>query len=99
VLRYRPKPNLHRQVAFQRTIVNEIFLDLFTLVTKSNHEFVIPIMGIMFHDMPKDRPRANLDHGFRLQLGFFRKAATDTAGKNSYFHFHFGVNYSLRLLL
>ena len=56
---------IERHVAGVQVVVREEFLDYVALVTQADHEFVDPMRGIQLHDVPQDRPPADLDHRLR----------------------------------
>jgi hypothetical protein len=48
-------------------VVGEVLLDDVALVAEADHEVVEAVVAVDLHDVPQDRPLADLDH--RLGLG------------------------------
>ncbi|MBN9441546.1 MAG: molecular chaperone, partial [Bosea sp.] len=48
-----------------RLVVQEVFLDDVCLVAKAKDEVLVAEMGVVLHQMPEDRTRADLHHRFR----------------------------------
>ena len=55
-------------------------------VSTADHEFVVSIIGIKFHDMPENRFVADFYHGLWFQYTFFADAGAETTCKYYYFH-------------
>jgi hypothetical protein len=49
----------------------KVLLDHLALVTASEQEILIAVVGIDVHDVPEDRLAADLDHRFRTYKSFF----------------------------
>ena len=67
-------------------VVCEPFFDHMLFVSTADHEFVVSIIGIKFHDMPENRFVADFYHGLWFQYTFFADAGSETACKYYYFH-------------
>jgi len=50
----------------------KIFFNKIPFVSQENDKVVKPIMGVNFHDVPKDRFSSDFNHRFRTDIGFFR---------------------------
>ena len=51
------------EVVVHRLVVQEIFLDHVAAIAEAEHEIAEPVVGVELHDVPQDRPAADLDHG------------------------------------
>ena len=74
-----------RHVLADRVVVQEVALDLIALVAERQHELVEAVARVVLHDVPQDRPAADLDERLRTHLGLLgqaraRAAAQDTTG-------------------
>ena len=67
-------------------IMGKILLDAIALVSKADYEVIEPIVRIMLHDMPENRPPANLDHWLWLDMRLLADACAESACQNDYFH-------------
>src|SRR5215469_9322691 len=76
----------HAQVGRERAVVGHVALDALALVTERDHELLKAVGRVMHHDVPEDRPAADLDHGLRPHDGFLREPGADAACENAYFH-------------
>ena len=74
------------EVAAQLVILDEVALDRVTAVPERQHELLEAARGVVVHDMPQDRPAADLHHGLRPQLGFFAEPRPETAAENHNLH-------------
>ena len=54
------------EAAAQIHVVQEVHLDDLALVAERQQELSDPVVGVALHDVPEDRPPADLDHRFRL---------------------------------
>ena len=75
-----------REVAAQRHVVEEEALDVLALVAERDHELVEPVLGVVLHDVPEDRPPADLDHRLRPELGLLGQPGALTPGEDHNFH-------------
>lgn len=55
-------------------------------VRLANHEVVHAVGGVELHNVPEDRPTADLHHGLGLEVGFFGNACAEAAGEHDSFH-------------
>jgi len=55
-------------------VVEEIILDAVGLVAQGQYEILMPVMGVIFHQMPKDGAVADGDHGLGDIFGKFPQA-------------------------
>jgi hypothetical protein len=67
-------------------VIGEIFLDDVAFVPAADHEIVDAVVCVDLHDVPQDRPPADLDHRLGAHGGFFTEARAEAAGKNHCFH-------------
>ena len=65
-----------------KEVIGEVFLDDIPLITTADNEIIYAMRGIELHDVPQDRPTAYFNHGFWLEVGFFRYTSSKTAGEN-----------------
>ena len=82
-------------------VIGEVFLDHVAAITEADHEIGDPVMTVEFHDVPQDRPAADLDHGLGPQPGFFRKTRAAPTCQNHRFHasaLRLAVRYPSHLL-
>lgn len=77
-------------------VVVEPFLDHLLLVAGADDEVLYAVVGVFFHDVPEDRPAADLDHGFGLVLGFFTDARAEAACQDDCFHFISPLTFLMR---
>lgn len=63
-------------------VINEILFNHVALVAKANDEMVKPVVGIAFHDMPKNRSPPDRNHRFWLTFGFLLQSGPFSAAKN-----------------
>jgi hypothetical protein len=69
-----------------KTVVREIFFDHIAFVAKADHELVNTEMRVHLHDVPQDRPAADLDHGLRFDGGFLGNSGAESACENDRLH-------------
>ena len=74
-----------RDIAVHRLVVEEVILDDVAFVAQAKDELRMPIVGIGLHDVPKDRPAADFDHGFGAIFGFFAQTGTLAAAQDDDF--------------
>ena len=54
--------------------MSRLALDI-ALVTTANDKFINSMMGIDFHDVPKNGVATNCDHGLGLKVSLFRDSS------------------------
>src|SRR5690606_16312436 len=81
-----PHAQIDREVGFERQTVEEIALDALALVAERDDELGESEMGVVFHDVPEDRPSADLHHRLGPDGGFFRQPRPLSTGKDRYLH-------------
>jgi hypothetical protein len=69
-----------------KIINKKLFYDI-AFVAKTNNEFVDPMQGIYFHDVPKNGTAADVHHRLRFGFRFFGQPRPEAAGQNDCFHF------------
>src|SRR5690625_4534674 len=68
-----------------RSSVRYCFDDL-ALMSAADNEVIDTVGAVYLHDVPQDRPAADLDHGLRNDGGLFAQTGTVTSCKNDCFH-------------
>ena len=61
-------------VRIVKEVVGKPLLDILLLVTCTDDKLSMSIVGILLHDVPKNRHTANLDHWLGFELAFFTDA-------------------------
>jgi hypothetical protein len=69
-----------------QAIIGEVFLDHVALEAAADDEIAYAVGIVELHDVPEDRPAANLDHRLRPQMCFLGNARSQTASENDGFH-------------
>ena len=64
----------------------EIILNHFTFIAERENKFMMPIMGINFHDMPENRSVADIHHGLGPVFGFFPEPGAKSSAKDYGLH-------------
>ena len=67
-------------VRVMQEVVGKPLLDILLLVTSTDDKLGMAIIGILLHDMPKDRHTANLNHWLWLELAFFADTRAEATG-------------------
>ena len=73
-------------VACVEVVVGEVLLDHVALVAGADDEVGDPLGGVDLHDVPEDRPPADLYHRLRSQGGLLGKSGAGAAGKDHSLH-------------
>src|SRR6185437_8730357 len=73
-------------VGHVKEVVDEIFFDHVAAVAEADDEFVDAVGRVDFHDVPKNRLAADLDHRFWLDIRFLGEARAQPAGQQDRFH-------------
>ena len=73
-------------VARLKKVVGKPLLDDMLLVARADDELGEPVVGILLHDMPKNRHPANLHHRLRNKPRLLREPRTEPARQNDHFH-------------
>ena len=71
-----------RHVLADRVVVQEVALDLIALVPERQHELVEAVPRVVLHDVPEDRPAADLDERLRPHLGLLGQARARAAAQD-----------------
>src|SRR3569623_22372 len=77
---------IYLEVRSMAVVIEKKFLDNVTLVTKTDNEFVNPMMAVNLHDMPKQRPPSHLHHRLRYCVGLYRNAGAEPSSKDNGLH-------------
>ena len=67
-----------RDVAIMQEIVGKPLLDILLTIACTDDELIMPVIGILLHDMPKYRHATDLNHRFRLKLRLLGNASAKT---------------------
>ena len=67
-------------------VVSEPLLDILLLIASADDKLSMTIVGILFHDVPKDRHATYLNHWLWFELRFLRNAGTEASGEKNDFH-------------
>jgi hypothetical protein len=78
--------DIERDVGRSREILLKELLDHLAFVAAADHEFVEAVVRVRLHDVPQDRPAADLDHRLRANARFFRDPRPETASQDHYLH-------------
>ena len=73
-------------VGHVQEVVGEVLLDDVALVAQADHEVAEAVVAVRLHDVPQDRPLADLHHGLGPGGGLFGQAGAETAGKDDDLH-------------
>src|SRR6185503_8795567 len=84
VLERQAAVHRHREVAEHLPVAQEVLLDLPPLVAEAEHETVEPVVAVELHDVPKDRPWADLDHRLGAVLGLLAQARPLAAAEDDH---------------
>ena len=79
---------VHGEIALELGVVEEVPLDHIPFVAQRDHEFLEAMVGVKFHDVPEDRPPADLDHRLGPGLGLLGEPGPETTGQDDDFHQH-----------
>ena len=71
-----------RHVLPDGVIVEEVALDLVALVAEREHELIEAVPRVVLHDVPQDRPSADLDERLRTDLGLFGESCARAAAQD-----------------
>ena len=67
-------------------VVGEIFLDHIALEAAADHEITDAVGVVKLHDVPQDRPAADLHHGLGLDMGFLGEPRPEPAREDYRLH-------------
>src|SRR5262249_34134248 len=77
---------IDREVARHVCELQEEVLHHLGLVAERHYEFLEPVGGVEFHDVPEYRVLADADHWLGGVYRFFAEPGTEPAGQDDYFH-------------
>jgi hypothetical protein len=83
---------VHGEVTLQGIVVEEVIFDDIALVAQRDHKLMMPVVGVVFEDVPEDGVAADFDHRFGLDGGFFRQPSAEAPRQNDDFHRVFQCN-------
>ena len=69
-----------------KEVISKPFFDIFLFITCADYKFFVTIIGIFFHNMPKNRHSTNLNHRLWLKYALFRNTRAKTTCQEYYFH-------------
>ena len=67
-------------------VIGKKLLHHILLISQADDEFMESILGIVLHNVPQNRPLANLDHGLGLQMAFLADPGSESPCQ--YYNFH-----------
>ena len=67
-------------------VVQKIILDKVGSVTQAENEVIVPVMGVLLHNMPEDRSVSDVYHRLGNGLRKFTQPHSLPATKQNYFH-------------
>ncbi len=79
-------PHVKRHIRRVQRIFLEVLLDDVSLVPEADHEIVDSVRRVNFHDVPKNRPPADLHHRLGSDFRFLGKACSKPSRKNDRLH-------------
>jgi len=96
---HRIGAHVEGHVAHVQEVISEILLDYITLVSTTDDKFIDAVGAEDLEDVPKNRPPANFDHWFGLQMSLFANTSAKATGKNNSFHrfSKFGISTAIGL--
>src|SRR4030095_231222 len=71
----------HRHVAGIQVVIAEVLLDYFAFVAQAKNELVVAVVGVEFHDVPKDGPTTYWHHRFGTVFCVLAQTRTETSAK------------------
>jgi hypothetical protein len=77
--------NVDRQISGQHAVFSKVALDIGSPVAKRDGKLIKSEVGVYHHDVPEDRPAADLYHRFRPNGRLFRQTRALATGENRYF--------------
>ena len=77
---------VHGEITLELGVVEEVSLDHVAFVAQGHHEFPEAEVGVELHDVPEDRPAADLDHRLGPGLGLLGQPRPETTGQDDDFH-------------
>jgi hypothetical protein len=78
--------HMEGDVGHVQEVIVEILLDHIALIAKADHEFLDAVSRVDLHDVPQDRPAADLDHRLGADGGLLAEAGAEASGENNGFH-------------
>src|SRR5439155_3594710 len=73
-------------VAVHGAVVQEVVADHVALVPKAEDEIHDPEVRVQLHDVPEDRPSADLDHPLRPNIGLLGEPRSESAANDHRLH-------------
>jgi len=70
---------VNSEIGVEEMIIGKIFLYNFPLVPTAYDEFIYPVIGIDFHDVPKNGLLSNFHHWLRSNSAFFTYPSPETS--------------------
>ena len=83
---HRVVGDVEGDIGHVQKVVGEIFLDDVALVAAADHEVVNAVSRVRLHDVPQDRPPADLDHRLGFQVRLFGNPRSEPARENDRLH-------------
>src|SRR6266487_19887 len=76
----------HEVVGDGLVVVQEVLLDHVGLVAEAQDEVPVPVVRVVLHDVPQDRPVADRDHRLGDRVGVLAQPQAQTATEKDGFH-------------
>src|SRR5579883_143219 len=76
----------HEVVRHALVVSQKILLDGVALVPETQDEIRVPVMRVIAHDVPQDRPRADLDERLRYLVGVVAEPGSEATAEENDFH-------------
>src|SRR3979409_2416368 len=73
-------------VLAQAVVVEKVPFDDVAFVSEGDEELAKLVFGVQLHDVPEDRPAADIDHRLWSELGFLGETRAEAPGQDHYFH-------------
>jgi hypothetical protein len=83
---------VERHVGAEQVVVEEVALDHLPAVAQAEDEVVEAVVRVALHDVPEQRPPADLDHRLGPELGLLAHARALTTAEQDDFGIHAAVN-------
>ena len=74
------------EIVVHRLVVEEVLLDHVAAIAQAEDEVAEAVVGVDLHDVPEDRPPADLDHRLGPELGLLSQPGSDATAQDHDFH-------------
>src|SRR5262249_48995102 len=79
-------PQIEREAALELRLLEEPALEHVAAIAEREHELAHAVMRVVLHDVPQDRPAADLDQRLRSSLRLLGEPAAEAAGEDDDLH-------------